>query len=394
MDSARESAGLLRIAMVTETYPPEVNGVAVTLRHLVAGLLRRGHRLQIVRPRQCPSDAPARRAGYEEVLVRGIALPRYDALKLGLPASALLRELWLRERPDIVHIVTEGPLGWSALAVARALALPVSTDFHTNFHAYTRHYGVGWLKQPVTAYLRRLHNKALCTMVPTAGLHSELAALGFENLMIVARGVDTRLFHPAKRDAGLRRSWGAAPDDPVALCVSRVAPEKNFPLVVEAYEAMRAANPRTRLVIVGDGPERARLQSRHRLPIYSGMRTGEDLAAHYASADIFLFPSITETYGNVTVEALASGLAVAAYDYAAAQVHIRSGTNGLTARFDDSAEFVRLAVELVAEPARRMALGLNGRATAEALDWADIVSEFESALLTLARRGRPVALAA
>src|SRR6185503_1364513 len=129
----------------------------------------------------------------------------------------------------------------------------------------------------------------------------------------------------------------------VALYVGRIAPEKNLPLVLRAAEAMRAANPRVRLVLVGDGPDRAALQARHPGHVFAGMRTGEDLAAHYASGDVFLFPSTTETYGNVTMEALASGLAVIAYDYAAAHKHIRHDVNGLLAKFEDADAFLRLA---------------------------------------------------
>jgi glycosyltransferase involved in cell wall biosynthesis len=200
----------LRIALITETYPPEINGVAVTLRHLVAGMLKGGHSVHVIRPRQSRTDAPSEAPGYRETLVRGIAIPRYDALKLGLPAAGQLRELWHHDPPDIVHVATEGPLGASAIKAALSAGIPVSTDFHTNFHAYARHYGLRWLERPVLRYLRRLHNRTLCTMVPTHELKRELAGFGFDNLRVVARGVDTRLFHPDKRDTGLRRSWGAA----------------------------------------------------------------------------------------------------------------------------------------------------------------------------------------
>ena len=120
---------------------------------------------------------------------RGIPIPRYDALKLGLPAKQALLRLWATRRPDIVHIVTEGPLGWSAMAAAAKLKLPVATDFHTNFHSYSAHYGVGWLKTPITAYLRKFHNKALSTLVPTESLREELEEMGFRNLRVVARRV-------------------------------------------------------------------------------------------------------------------------------------------------------------------------------------------------------------
>lgn len=373
----------MRVAMVTETYPPEINGVAMTMGRIVSGLQARGHTVQLIRPRQHPGDRPAEQPLFEEVLQRGVPIPRYDALKLGLPAKQALLRLWAKLRPDIVHVVTEGPLGWSALAAASKLKLPVTTDFHTNFHSYSAHYGVGWLKTPITAYLRKFHNKALSTLVPTESLCRELAALGFRNLEVVARGVDIALFNPQRRSAALRQDWGVKGNEPVALSVGRLAPEKNLPLVLRAYQLMRELQPRLRLVVVGDGPERARLARENPDVIFAGMRIGEDLAAHYASADVFLFPSVTETYGNVTVEAMASGLAVVAYDYAAAQQHIRHSRNGVLVPFDAADDYVQAAAALVNDAARIKALGVHARITTEKLDWSCIVAEFEQALLRL-----------
>ncbi len=379
----------LRVAIVTETYPPEVNGVAMTIGRMVAGLQIRSHQVQLVRPRQSREDSPASLPGLEEVLKPGMAIPRYDMLKLGLPAKQALTRLWSVRRPDIVHIVTEGPLGWSALAAALKLKIPVSSDFHTNFHSYSKHYGIGWLKRPIAAYLRKFHNRTLCTMVPTESMRGELEELGMKNLRVVSRGVDTALFAPKHRSAQLRGSWGAGSHDPVALYVGRLAPEKNLPLVLSAFDAMRQANPRLKLVLVGDGPERPALQARYPNHVFAGMRIGRDLAAHFASGDIFLFPSTTETYGNVTMEAMASGLAVVAYDYAAAAEHVRHGTSGLLARFDDAAEFTRLAVGLANDRERVMRLGAHARAVTEKLDWSWIVGEFERALLELSASGYP-----
>ena len=373
----------MRVAMVTETYPPEINGVAMTMGRIVGGLQSRGHTVQLIRPRQHADDRPAEQPLFEEVLQRGVPIPRYDALKLGLPAKQALLRLWAKLRPDIVHVVTEGPLGWSALAAAAKLKLPVSTDFHTNFHSYSTHYGVGWLKTPITAYLRKFHNKALSTLVPTESLRDELQALGFRNLEVVARGVDTALFQPQRRSATLRQTWGVQDRDLVALSVGRLAPEKNLPLVLRSYQLMRELQPRLRLVLVGDGPERARLERENPDVIFAGMRIGEDLAAHYASADVFLFPSVTETYGNVTVEAMASGLAVVAYDYAAAQQHIRHSENGVLAPFGAADDFVQAAAALVNDGERIKALGKHARITTEKLDWSCIVVEFERALLRL-----------
>lgn len=378
---------VLYMAIVTETYLPEVNGVAITMGRMIDGLRLRRHRIQLIRPRQHADDRPAALPDFEEVLTRGIPIPRYDALKLGLPARRLLLRLWSARRPDIVHIVTEGPLGWSALVAARQLDIPIVTDFHTNFHSYTRHYGIGWLRKPVGAYLCWLHNKALTTLVPTHGMRLELEQLGIENLRVVSRGVDTALYSPLRRSPELRRSWGARGADPVALYVGRIAPEKNLPLVVRAFEAMRAANPRVRLVWVGDGPERAALQSRHPDHVFAGMRAGPDLAQHYASADIFLFPSVTETYGNVAIEAMASALAVVAYDYAAARMHIQHGKTGLLAELEDERAFIGAAAGLANDPGRVRNLGANARETVRKLDWAWIVSEFERVLLEFAANG-------
>ncbi len=187
----------LRIAFVTETYPPEINGVSLSVSHFVGGLRARGHTIQLVRPRQDCDGNRAGRCAPEDVLVRGLPLPRYPGLKFGLPAQASLLELWSRQPPDLVHIVTEGPLGWSALKAAKKLKLPVTSDFRTNFHAYSRHYGVGWLRRAVLGYLRRFHNDTLVTMVPTWQQRLALANLGFESLEVVARGVASDGTKPA-----------------------------------------------------------------------------------------------------------------------------------------------------------------------------------------------------
>jgi glycosyltransferase involved in cell wall biosynthesis len=216
--------------------------------------------------------------------------------------------------------------------------------------------------------------------VPTEALRAQLAALGFRGLRVVSRGVDTELFNPARRSQALRAQWGAAPSDPVLLHVGRIAPEKNLDALIAAYEAARQREPRTRLVLVGDGPARRSLQARCPEAIIAGVQRGEYLSAHYASGDVFLFPSVTETYGNVTAEAMASGLAVIAYDYAAAAALIRHGHNGLLAKFDDTSTLAAHAAGLVADPAKIALLGALARQTAAAHDWSRVVGQLESVL--------------
>ena len=375
----------LNIALVTETYLPEVNGVAITIGRMVDGLRQQGHHIHMIRPRQHKQDVAAKADSYEETLVSGMPIPGYPELKSGLSAKGTLVRLWRQQRPDIVHIATEGPLGWSALSAARKLNLPVSTDFHTNFQNYTQHYGIGLLKRPIAAYLRYFHNKADCTLVPTTSLQRELEQDNYQNVLVVSRGVDAELFQPEKRDAGLRASWGADGDTPVVMLVSRIAAEKNLPVVFQAFREMRAADARAKLVIVGDGPARAELQRQYPDAIFAGMQTGEALAKHYASGDIFLYPSLTETYGNVTVEAMASGLATVAYDYAAAKQHIRHDVNGLLVPFGDTAAFITQAKGLISDMGRVQRLRHEARHTVESLTWEHIMGQMETVLFDTVR---------
>jgi len=378
----------LRVAMVTETYPPEINGVAMTVARLVQGLHQRGHDLQLIRPRHCRAEVAvaagaepgADRAGIQQLLMKGLPIPRYPQLKMGLPARRALVRHWSLHRPDVVHIATEGPLGWSALQAALQLKLPVTSDFRTNFHAYSQHYGIGWLKRPILGYLRKFHNRTACTMVPTEALRRELTAEGFRDVQVVARGVDTQAFHPGARSDALRAQWGVQAGTRVVACVGRLASEKNLGLLVEAFEAMQRQRPDSKLLFVGDGPLREALQLRCPQAVFAGNRRGEDLAAHYASADCFACPSVTETYGNVTPEAMASGLPVLAFGYAAAGRLIRDGHNGLLAATHDAPAFIRQAVRLATDDALLLRLGSAARETALAQQWEVVVAQVETLL--------------
>jgi glycosyltransferase involved in cell wall biosynthesis len=375
------------VCLVTETYPPEINGVASTLAQLASGMRARGHTVSLVRPRQGAVDVPGRRREPRTLLVRGMRLPGYEALRIGFPAGAALRAVWRRSRPDAVYVATEGPLGWSAVRAGAALGIPVYSGFHTNFDRYMRHYGAGWLRRPIAAYLRRFHNATAGTLVSTPRLRAELEAAGFERLGVLGRGVDGSRFAPARRSAALRAAWGACDGDLIVLYVGRLAPEKNVELGVAAYRAMQqAGGGALRFVVVGDGPLGATLARAHPDLVFCGFRTGDELAAHYASADVFLFPSETETFGNVTLEAMASGLAVVAYDYAAARVHVENGVTGALARPGDARGFVDAAVALVRSPAALSAMRRRARAAMEAVEWSCVVERFEQLLLGDAAR--------
>lgn len=378
----------LRIAVVTETWPPEINGVALTMQRMVQGLLARRHHVQLIRPRQKAEAALQPVDGMETLLLPGFSIPRYPELRFGFPARSALKKAWQANPPDLVHVATEGPLGWAALSVALKLDIPVTTDFHTNFHAYSEHYGIGWLRAPISSYLRHFHNRALHTFVPNEGLRQEMEVQRYRNLAVLGRGIDTALFDPRRRSRELRHRWGVNDDELVALYVGRLAPEKNLDMVAQSFKALRSHHHlNARMVWVGDGPARAELEAQNPDHVFAGMKSGEELAAHYASADIFLFPSLSETFGNVTLEAMASGLAVLAYDYAAAAEYVRHGHNGLTAPFADQQAFCDLATRLALEPELVGMLGKNARSDTESMSWEAVCDKFEHFLLKAVQRG-------
>jgi glycosyltransferase involved in cell wall biosynthesis len=370
----------LRVAVVTETWPPEVNGVAVTLAKLVQGLGHRNHDVQLIRPRQPKFDTGIKDSNLEEVLMRGMPIPSYPELKLGLPSKKTLVKTWTLRRPDVVHIATEGPLGWSALQAAKVLKLPVTSDFRTNFQSYSKHYGIGWLRKPIVAYLRKFHNATACTMVPTKELKKTLSENGFLNLKVVSRGVDTSLFNMSKRDPDLRKTWGATDQSQVMISVGRMAPEKNLEQVLKTFEALKLLGTDLKLVMVGDGPLREQFQLKYPEIIFPGMLVQSELAKYYASADLFVFPSQTETFGNVTLEALASGIPVLAFDCAAARDWVQTGVNGWLVPENDPDGFARKAVEIFNTKNLLSQVTQSTRQQIVRLDWDQIAEQVESVL--------------
>lgn len=369
----------MNICIVTETYPPEINGVAKTLHTIAKDLRNLGHKITIVRPHQ--KGQPRESSDTEETIVPSLPIPGYKGLHFGLPCRARLRKIWKASRPDIIYVATEGPLGLSAINVASKMGIAVTSGFHTNFHKYMRHYRLPGMAKLAERFLRKTHNQTLRTFAPTEEVIQQLSHMGVKNTRLLSRGVDTDMFNPKYRDKELRKSWGVDSDEQyVALFVSRIAAEKNIPLAIRAFKTILSIRPNTKCVLVGDGPERERLQKKYPDFLFVGMQTGETLSKYYASGDLFIFPSLTETFGNVVTEAMASGLLPLAFDYAAPKQFIEHEQNGFLAQYDNEADFLAQIQNLFDQEAHWPKIRKSARQTSEALSWHEIVSEFAKEL--------------
>ncbi|WP_404423468.1 glycosyltransferase family 4 protein [Nibricoccus sp. IMCC34717] len=376
----------VNVCLVTETYPPEINGVAMTLATWVEGLARLGHRIWLVRPRRPELDAATAENCVGEWRVPGFHAPGYRQIKVGFPVVGTLLRAWRKTRPDVVHVTTEGPLGLAAIWAARRLGIPCTSTFHTNFHEYGAHYAGGWLVRPALAYLRWVHNRCAATLAPTEELASELHRLGFAHTGVLGRGVDIERFAPSRRSDDWRSRHGIADDALAVIHVSRLAKEKNYPLLIETWHGIQRQVPNARLVIVSDGPLMGMLRQALPEAVFTGFISRDELAVAYASCDLFPYPSETETFGNVVTEGLASGLPVLAYNYAAAGKFIRDGENGCTVPKGDDAAFTAAAIRLATAPDARHRLSQEARRTALTLSWKPIIQRFEQVLAQAARQ--------
>ncbi len=349
----------------------------MTLGRLVDGLRERNHLVHVIRAGDSGS-------GQGETVFPSVNLPGYNEVKVGLPNRLKLHARWKRKRPDVIYVATESPLGHSAVKAANSLGIPTISGFHTNFHQYMEDYRLSGLQPAAMKYLRKLHNRTQCTLAPSADVREMLMGEGFKNVELLGRGVDTDRFSPAHRDKALRAKFGAEEGDPLVLMVGRVAAEKNLSLGIDAFELIRRKHPRAQCVVVGDGPLRSRLELSHPDLHFVGAQRGSDLSRLYASADLLLFPSETETFGNVLLEGMASGLVSVAYDYAAAANFIDLGLNGFKVPKGDEEGFLQMsvrAVNLIGISSFREA----ARETVMPHSWSEVVDTLESHLQRVAQ---------
>lgn len=367
----------MRVAIITENFLPKLDGVTRTLARLLEHLQMQGHQALLLGP----DSGMEQYAGAKLVGTAGLPLPFYPELKFNFFRPLFIRRL-NEFCPDIVHLVDPVVLGATGLAAARALNLPVVSSFHTNLAAYCGHFGFRVFTRPMWSYNRFIHNQCDLTFCPSPSTGAMLREHGFERVRIWPRGVDTALFRPQRRSKALRAGWLKANGNPeheektIMLYVGRVSWEKNLRLLAAAYRAMD--HTRCHLVIVGDGPALKEVQQAFRdVPVtFTGYLTGEELATAYASADIFAFPSTSETFGQVVLEAMASALPVAGVLSEGVRDLVVDGQSGFLldpAGLDEQeqARSYRIRLEhLVYNVVMRYTLGQAALAEAQERSWA------------------------
>jgi glycosyltransferase involved in cell wall biosynthesis len=390
VDSGREGFKgpiAMRVTLVTETYFPQVNGVSRTLGQLVRRLTDRGDLVQLVHP-----DYGEPALGEHDCLVRSVSLPFYKELHLPLPPFGGVRRAIDTFQPDVVHIATEATLGLAVLGHVRARKVPVVSSFHTNFDQYSHHYRVGFARGTIWRYLRWFHARTVETYVPSLATIADLDAKGFERLVLWPRGVDATLFRPDRPGRErVRRTLGIEPDEVVVGYVSRIAAEKNVEYLGEALAAVSSARPAARFLFVGDGPARADLErTMGSRASFVGYRTGEDLADHYAAADLFAFSSLTETFGNVVLEAMASALPVVALRAGGVADIVRPGETGmLIDPAAPSSAFTSAVIDLIDDHDRRRRTADAARAYAVSQSWDEIMDALRGRYERVIEESRP-----
>jgi phosphatidylinositol alpha 1,6-mannosyltransferase len=301
----------VRLAVFSDTYPPQMNGVSRTLERLVAVARERGATVRVF----TTTDPDLQHHDPDEVRWTSVPFWAYPQVRLSAPKVRSARVALAEWQPSIVHVATEFGVGLAGRSAATALGVPLVTSYHTSFSAYAEFYKLGALAAMGWKYFRWFHAAAARTFTPTDAIRHEVEAHGFRNVGVWGRGVDGDRFDPRFRSAVWRRELGIAEDAMVVLYVGRIAKEKGLEHALRAMTTLASSTPSIRFVFVGDGPYEAELRAAAPTSaIFTGRLSGEPLSTAYASSDVFLFPSVTDTFGNVLLEAMASGLVVVSAD--------------------------------------------------------------------------------
>ncbi len=376
----------LRLALFTETWTPQVNGVARTLERLRDAVIARGGDVLVV-----TADDPDARA--EPNVYRAPSAPfwAYPQLRLAWPTRNTVSEVLRAFSPTLVHVATEFGVGLAGRSAAQRMQLPLVTSYHTNFTAYAQYYSLGMLARPGWQYLRWFHSAGARTYCPTQSIVREVQAQGFQNCAVWSRGVDTQRFSPMHKRSALREQLGIADDVLLVTYVGRIAAEKGLDVALHAMRLAAQARPgKIAFAVIGDGPFEQETRARTPEPRWiPGKLLGAELSTAYASSDLFLFPSTTDTFGNVLLEAMASGLPVVGADVGPTRELIGETRGWLVAPGNAEAMAAAL-VQAVDEPALRYERATAALEFAGACSWDGVWDRLFQDYLRLQQPNRPV----
>ncbi len=363
----------LRVALFTGAYNHIADGVSLTLNRLVEYLTGQGVEVRVFAP---TSPTPALAHKGKLVPVPSVPVPGRPEYRLSLGLTPRLRRELALFDPDIVHIATPDALGFQALRWARRQGVCTVSTYHTHFSSYLSYYGAGWLEGALWRYARWFYGKCDAVYVPSPSMLDVLHAHGVEgNLAVWARGVDTDLFNPARHSEGWRRQMGFAPDDVVVAFVGRLVWEKGLDVFADVVESLQKRGVPHRSLVVGDGPARADLEARLGQTVFTGHLSGTDLATAHASSDVFVFPSETETFGNVTLEAMASGVPTVCADATGSASLVENGETGFLVPPRNAPAFAAATEALVLDADLRRQMGRAALERARGFAWSQILRQ-------------------
>lgn len=373
----------MRVALVTESFLPQVNGVTNTVCRILEHLSTRGHEALVV----APGPGPESYAGFPVVAVPGVGLPGYREFKLGLPTRRV--EKILRAfQPDLVHLASPIALGAAGARAARRIGVPSVAVFQTDVAGFARQYGFRGTDAMIWSWIRHIHRQAEITLVPSRASYEQLRGQGIPRLAMWARGVDADRFNPAQRDEQLR-SWLLGDREVIVGYVGRLAADKRVHLLAHLADL-----PKVRIVAVGDGPAATSLRALIPSAALPGFLSGQALAAAYASFDVFVHTGADDTFGQCVQEAMASGVPVVAPAVGGPLDLVQPGRTGLLFQPDDTEDLRRQVSKLVVDAGMRAEYGRNARETVLSRSWASVcdglLAHYETALAPYARRADAV----
>lgn len=373
MNALNHSVQSARVALFSGNYNYLRDGANQALNRLVDYLERQNVAVRVYSP---TAPVPAFAHSGQVVSVPSVAIPRRREYRFALGLPRAVREDLAAFRPTIFHLSAPDLLGYKALKLAQAWNIPAVASVHTRFETYFRYYGFGWFERMASDYLRKFYGQCAQIYAPTESMAQVLRDEGMNSdIRIWSRGIDSQLFHPARRDESWRQAHGIGPADVVVAFVGRLVLEKGLAVFADTIAACRAKGALPKVLVVGDGPEHAWFSERLPGAVFTGFLQGADLARAYASSDIFFNPSTTETFGNVTLEAMASGLPTLCARATGSMSLVAPGVTGYLCDSQDVTQYADCLARLIADAGLRRGLGAAARGRSLFYNWDRILSE-------------------